>query len=303
MARKPAAPAKKQGNLKKILTYSVALIVCAVGGYFGVTYVMQLQEKANEKRRAAERNADGGEMGHIANLYDVLDRTEPGGRGLGSTPRASGPRAQPGTRAIDVPPAQTPADPAAANKALPVIPPVYALETVTTNIPESRVNGMISGTNFLADTVRIDSAGTAQVLRFIQGTPASPDRELLIYLHPKPAEKTSGHTWTIKADQRGSDVPQVVKRAKINPKYAATSKSFPYGYAMTLELGPTTNTTAVGKIYIALPDAEKSVVAGVFTASTTPTVDAAISTITTPAATAPSSPQNAAFQQRYGIKR
>src|SRR3954471_1318039 len=49
MARKPAAPAKKQGNLKKILTYSVALIVCAVGGYFGVTYVMQLQEKANEK--------------------------------------------------------------------------------------------------------------------------------------------------------------------------------------------------------------------------------------------------------------
>ena len=46
-----------------------ARIVAAAG-------FMLKQENMNAKRREIEKNSDGGEVGHIANLYGVLDATE-----------------------------------------------------------------------------------------------------------------------------------------------------------------------------------------------------------------------------------
>lgn len=245
-------------------------MVCAVGGYFGFIWVSNMQEKANEKRRAMERNSDGGEMGHIANLYDVLDATEPGGRGLGGGARSTGPRMRQttGMREIGVP-GEGYQTPTAANQAMTVVPAVYTLEADAAKIPEGRVNGMVAGTNFVLDVARLDRIGTAYVLSLRQGTNVSPDKELLVYLHLGPGEKISGHTWTITKDMKDKTVPQVAKRWKVNPKFAPQQKNFANGYALKLEFGKIEYEEVSGKIFIALPDPEQSVAAGMFKADTT----------------------------------
>ena len=126
---------------------------------------------------------------------------------------------------------------------------------------------MISGTNFVAETVRLDPVGAAQVLRLVQGQILSPDRELLVYLHLKPGEKLGGQTLTISKDMTGSAVPQVAKRWKPNPKFAPQVKSFYNGYAMKLELGQVADNFIPGKIFVALPDTDQTVVGGTFKAA------------------------------------
>src|SRR5439155_7710534 len=162
--RKPG-DGEKKGSVVKILVASVVFIVCAAGGYFGFIWVSHLQDKANEKRRAMERNSDGGEMGHIANLYDVLDATEPGGRGLGGGTVSSGPRTRhtTGPREIYVP-GEGERSAMQQNQAMTVVPVVWSLDPDGAKIPEGRVNGMISGTNFVLDIARLDKGPTAYVL-------------------------------------------------------------------------------------------------------------------------------------------
>jgi len=102
-----------------------------------------------------------------------------------------------------------------------------------------------------------------------QGAAASPDRELQIFLRLNAGDSITGRTWTVTAqDPAGKSVPQVVKRWKTNPRFAAQSKTFSSGYAMKLELGAVEANMITGKIFLALPDPEQSVVAGVFKAAT-----------------------------------
>ena len=266
--RKPGEGEKK-GGVKKILTIASCVVVFCVAGYFGFIWVGKMQDKANEKRREIERNSDGGEMGHIANLYDVLDATEPGGRGLGGGSRSSGPRSRQttGTREIGVP-SESYKTPMQVNQAMQVVPASFTLEADSAKIPDGRVNGMITGTNFVLDIARLDPVGTAYVLSLRQGTNMSPDREILVYLHLKAGEKISGHTWTITKDMKDKTVPQVAKRWKVNPKFAPLQKSFANGYAMKLEFGKIEEEEVSGKIFIALPDPEQSFAAGNFRADT-----------------------------------
>jgi hypothetical protein len=51
-----------------------------------------------------------------------------------------------------------------------------------------------------------------------------------------------------------------------NGSSATSSKAFEGGYAIKLNFGQRTNDDIPGKIYLCLPDAEKSFVAGTFTA-------------------------------------
>jgi hypothetical protein len=48
-----------------------------------------------------------------------------------------------------------------------------------------------------------------------------------------------------------------------------TTRNFATGYVMNLELAQIANHQLSGKIFLALPDAEQSVIAGVFDATTT----------------------------------
>ena len=194
-----------------------------------------------------------------------------------------------------------PAEPPPPPKELPVLPAVWTLDVDRAKIPEGKANGTISGTNFLVET----AICTPQLLRLYQGSAVSPDREIRIYLRLNAGESLTGRTWTVSQDLRGKSVPQVVKLWKTNPRFAPQSKPFSYGYVMKLEFGEMDTNLITGKIFLALPDPEQSVVAGVFKATTAPApATGAVGTATpveTPAA-GPPPPQRAAFDQRYGRK-
>jgi hypothetical protein len=185
-------------------------------------------------------------------------------------------------------------------KELPLLPAVWTLDVDQAKIPEGRANGMISGTNFVVETARLDKVGTAYLLRLLQGAPASPDLGFMIYLHPEAGESVTGHTWTVSQEMKGKTVPQVVKLLKTNPRYQAQQKNIFSGYAMKLELGQITNSVIPGKIFLAVPpDTEQSVVAGVFKANTS-LADAPGAAAANPVV-APKAP-SPAFQKRYGKK-
>lgn len=268
----PAVPQKKSA-LPKILIGAAVVIALGVGGYFGYGY---WQEKKNAKAAEAAKPADPGPG-------------DPKSRGGQDTAGADGAASAP-------------------EKKLPIIPPVWTLDVAQAKIPEAQANGAIAGTNFVVETARIERTATAQVLRLSQGAGPSPDREFLIYLHLGAGESLTGHTWTVSQDMKGSTAPQILKRWKTDPRFAPQSKFFSTGYALKLELGQSADGNIPGKIYLAVPDAEQSVVAGLFRI-TPATADAAAQTATQPVVSPvdPAAGQNAAdrsaFEKRYGVKR
>jgi hypothetical protein len=189
-------------------------------------------------------------------------------------------------------------------------PPAWTLDVASAKVPEGAVNGNISGSNFVAEAVRIDPVGPARVLRFLQGEPTSPDREVLVYLYLKAGEKLGGQSLTVSNLARaGAGVPQVAKRWKMSDQPTPAIKPFTSGYAMKLELGKLAeDNTLPGKIFLALPDQEKTVVAGVFKASVTPVDPNAqvaqpqYQQAPTPGTT-PGGPDRSAMERRYGIRR
>jgi hypothetical protein len=289
--------------LKTAIMAAVVLIALGAGAYFGWPMFTKWREKSNAGSSETTGGGGGGQVGHIAEVNGVLDATENLASGGGTrSPGSKGRRASAGANAAGAPGAA----PATEDK-LPILPAVYTLEVTTAKIPEGRANGTLSGTNFVVENARIDAAGGAQVLRLSQGSNTAPDLEILVYLHLKAGETLAGYNLNIAQDLR-TGVPQVVKRWKSNPRYALQSKSFPYGYAMKLELGqPAADGAIPGKIFLALPDPETSVVAGIFKAASSPSPAAAAGTAAAPAP-APQTPagasgDKAAFDKRYGIKR
>jgi hypothetical protein len=282
-----------------------AVVALGVGGYFGYGWLSDYQQKANEKRRAAEKESDGGQVGHIANLYEVLDATENGriepvGK-RGSTAPRQARSASPGPGGA--PDAATAGAGGAGTNDLPVIAPVWTLDLNAAKIPESRVNGKISGTNFVMQTARVDYAGATPVLSLRQGTGPSPDREILVYLRLKAGEQLGSNSWTVSKEMKGPTVPQVTKRWKPNPKYAPQQKAFSTGYAMKLELGPVNEGQLKGKIFVSLPDPEQTVVAGIFTAAASAPGTGAPAVANPTAPTTVPQRSNPEFDARYGIRR
>jgi DNA-directed RNA polymerase subunit RPC12/RpoP len=272
------ARAGKKGNAKKWVTIGAVVVIVGVGGCFAYGPVSGWWAKRGEAGKQSSKTA----------TQEVA---------------AAAAEAAPAAPATPAP-----------EKELPVLAPAWTLDLDKAKIPESRVNGSISGTNFVAETAMC----TAQVLRLSQGASASPDREILVYLHLNPGQSPTGHTWTVSQEMKDRNVPQVVKRWKTNPKYAPLSKPFSSGYAMKLELGQITNGVIPGKIFVALPDAEQSVVAGSFKAVTSladasgaavasPVVNPAASPVAAPnPGLMPGGPPSAgrsAFDRRYGTKR
>jgi hypothetical protein len=300
-------PPKKKNPL---VTYGVGTLVVAalaVGCYYGYGFVSHMQDKVTAATNDAAKNGDGGQVGHIANLNKALDATEPGR--VAASGGTSGPRQHRSGVGQEIPVAggSDAAAPGSANAAdaLPLIPAVWTLDLTKARIPSGRANGTLAGTNFIPETARIDPIGTAQVLRLLQGQLTSPDHEVLVYLHLKAGEKLGGQTLNISQEMSGAGVPQVTKRWKNNPRFAPQYKSFTSGYAMRLELGQNTDGTVPGKIFLALPDPEQSVVAGNFKASiiTNAPVDATVQAAPVMAPTPASPAGDAAFQARYGLRR
>ena len=266
----PAAPKKKSPLVAYGVPAAVVLIL-GVGGYYG--YGFYMQNKAATPSNEVSKNTDGGQLRRsgVSQEQPVV---------------AEGASASTNTDSE------------------PLIPALWTLDLSKARIPSGRANGTWGGTNFVPQIARVDPVGNAQVLRLLQGQPTSPDREVLIYLHLKAGEKLGGQNLNVSPDMAGAGVPQVTKRWKTNPKYAPQYKSFTSGYAMKLELGPMADGAVPGKIFLALPDPEQSVVAGNFKASiiTNVVTDATVQATPVMAPATPSS-ADAAFQARYGIRR
>jgi len=186
-----------------------------------------------------------------------------------------------------------------------MVPAVFTLDVTNAVIPEGKVNGKISGTNFVPDSVALSQIGTAQVLRFVQGQPTAPDRELQIYLYLKPGETLAGHHWTVSQEQK-TGVPQVGKRWKPDPNQQPRLQTYNHGYAMKLELGQMNGSTLPGKIFLALNDGQQTVAAGKFDATVSaPSPAPATATPPPPNPTGKFPTPNAArtpTEQRYGVQ-
>ena len=303
-----APPPKKSSAVLKILGSVGAVLLIGAACVFGFLWVRQIQSKQNQQNAAQDaKNSGESQVGHIANLNSVLDATEPG-HSLGelSERRSSGPRQRPSGVGSEIPVDEAGADPSSpmAGDKSPVIAPTYTLSLDAAKIPDGRANGLISGSNFVAQVARIDPVSGAHVLRLMQGPLVSPDRELLVYLHLKPGEKLGGQSLSISPDMSGSAVPQVSKRWKTAPRSAPTMRSFRTGYAMKLQLGTFTNGFVPGKIYVALPDTEQTVVAGAFKASViVPDPSQQAAPVATPAVNPAQNSADQMYRQRYGIKR
>lgn len=259
----------KKGNPMKWVGIGAAVVILGVGGYFAYGPVSKWWAKRSEAAKESSNTA----------TQQVAS--------------AAAAEAAPAAPAAPAP-----------EKELPALPPTWTLDLDKATIPNSKVSGVISGTNFVAETAMC----TAEVLRLFQGASLSPDREILVYLHLNPGQSPTGHVWTVSQDMRDRSVPQVVKRWKTNPRYAPLSKAYSSGYAMKLQLGEITNGVLPGKIFVALPDTEQSVVAGVFNASTTladASGVAAPSTTVAPSAAPTPNPAAASdrYRQRYGRKQ
>jgi len=258
--------AKKQNPLIK---YGIPVIVVAAlagGGWFAWPYLkphLPFLNKASEQAAA----------------------TTTGSAGTADASAAGQPTAPP-------PPVKEP----------PMTPPVYTLDVAQAKFTEGKVNGSITGTNFVPDTVRLEKLAGFYVLDMRQGIGATPDRGLRVYLRLGPTNTPAGQTYTVSPEMKGTPVSQLVKTWKTNPKYAAQEKSFSTGFALKLEFGQMTESNTIsGKIFAALPDKEQTVVAGVFHTGT------AVSGAPGAAAQQAETPQQieskADFQKRYGTRR
>ncbi len=252
------------GALKKVLAIVVAVVGFGVGFYFAFGFVSKWQSKINETQDEAIKDSGGGQVGHIADLYDVLEKTDPenmegmffgGPIGAGE---AGGYEGGLGLADSD----------AARNQmqSLPVEPPTYSLDPAAVRIPAGKVNGMISGTNFVVDTARVGFTQPYYVLSVSQGEDLNPERGILIYFRVQPGATVAGQKVTVTSDQTGRTLPKVTKRWKRNPNSALRQKSYSSGYSLVLEFGQPQGSIIPGRIYVALPDEEQTVVAGQFVA-------------------------------------
>ena len=269
-------PLKKKGNKGALVYVGVILGVIAVGA-IGYMYGWPAFQKWKEERAAANATTAAAAPAEGAATPD------------GAT---ADPNAQP-----DPAP-----EPVVTN--LPVIPPVYTLDLAKAEIPKAKPNGLISGTNFVAEVTRLDRVGALSVLSLRQGSGQTPDRGIQVYLKLPPAESAAGKTFNVSAGEKSTTVSHVTKLWKPNPRYAAQQKNYFSGYTMKLEFGAQAEDgSIVGKLFLAMPDTEKSVVAGNFTlGSANPAQPGYEATPVQQAA--PQDPEaQRRFQKRYGIKR
>jgi hypothetical protein len=265
---------KKSAGMKKNLAILVTVLVCGLAGFFGFKALMHYQNKMNaaDERERSLSGGGGGEAAHAVALNDVLDATDPNKFSRLPSPERSLPELDESTTrfgglrdAVAVP-----------TNDLPVIPASYTLDIASAKIPEGKAAGKISGTNFIHETAKLETGATSRALRIRQGNPLSPDLEVIVYLKLKPGESPAGKTWTVAKEDRSKDVASVSKLWKPNPKYAAKRKDYFNGYALKLELAAMGEGVLKGKIYLAMPDPEQTVVAGVFYAEASDVAAAAV---------------------------
>jgi hypothetical protein len=144
---------------------------------------------------------------------------------------------------------------------------VWGLNPTNAAIPGGEVVGRIHGHGFRCE--RAVLKGDRLSLR--QGAAGPPDLGFTVTLSAKRAEELSGKTVMISPSSPGS-APRVVLRWKDDQQEPVT-QHFHSGYAMKLMFGRVADGKIFGRIFIALPDEQKSFAAGNFEAEVTRPID------------------------------
>ena len=135
----------------------------------------------------------------------------------------------------------------------------WSLDLTNTDIPEATAAGSIHGSGFYCERASLRGG----LLSLSQGKAWPWDLSVALNLYARRGEELSGKTVNI--DSARIKAPAVVIRWKDSGQQPAT-ETINGGYALRLVFGQSTNGRIPGKIYICLPDATRSVVAGTFDA-------------------------------------
>ncbi len=158
------------------------------------------------------------------------------------------------------------APPPQSTNSLPAEPPenpaakMWTMDLDKAGIPDSEVTGMIHGQSFTLTRVTLQGGN----LSVRQGAGWPPELAVAILFPAKHGEELSGKSVRIAASQIPPR-PKVVLRWK-DEQGQPESRTFVDGYALIVDFGQAANGRMPGKLYIALPDDEKSVLAGTFNA-------------------------------------
>jgi hypothetical protein len=132
-------------------------------------------------------------------------------------------------------------------------------------IPAAAVKGSIASAEV---TPEVQIEGTELSFRSLKAGTMTVERSVKLNLAPmlvagQQPPPVLGREWKLKLDSApGPGVPEVWREvAGKNPHV------YPTGYALTLELGPRKDGKVPGKIYLSLPDEEKTFLAGTFEAA------------------------------------
>ncbi len=141
----------------------------------------------------------------------------------------------------------------------------WTLNTSSVPFPSSAVSGNFKGASFAVNRSIIQGGN----LVFQSGNPDMPDREILIALNFGDPNSLPGRIYSINPKlQHG--VPEVHLRDRKGSSEFHESDLFDDGYAMRLEFGPLENNQISGRVYLCLPDPERSLVRGTFRAGIQP---------------------------------
>jgi hypothetical protein len=230
------------GTGKRVAVWAAVIVAGGAALYGAFTWASSAQKKFNVEREKNAAESDGGQIGHIAELNSVLDATDPGKQPYSGYPVRE-----------DFKPAEEK-----------INPPVWTLDLASAKIPSGKANGTISGSPFVADRAYLQKMPTGYALTVRQGSGFQADREVLISLPLKPSESLDTRSWTIGPSPTNTS-PKVSKRWMAAGRQH--TKVYTNGYVLTLEFGRSTIDGLPARIFVALPDEEKTVVGGSFEAS------------------------------------
>jgi hypothetical protein len=124
------------------------------------------------------------------------------------------------------------------------------------SIPEQPVSGRIHGRSFTLETVELQGGW----LKFKQGRDFFADLEAdLVLFQPD----LPGKQFVVKSSQGPGMHPHIYLHWK-NASNPPAQKSYVSGYALRLEFGQPQGGKLPGKVYLSLPDPEKSFIRGTF---------------------------------------
>jgi DNA-directed RNA polymerase subunit RPC12/RpoP len=136
----------------------------------------------------------------------------------------------------------------------------WTMDLSEASIPEATAVGSIHASGFYCERATLQ--GGHLTLR--QGRSGPADLGITVQLFAHEGEELSGKTVEIQPD-RAPPLPKIVLRWKDEQQKAAT-RNINNGYALKVAFGEAASGRIPGKIYISLPDENKSFVAGTFNA-------------------------------------